>query len=94
MTVLRLTRAPRSQVPYVDLYDLDTCAKFVSEYITYEPLDLQVRTGGGARAVVRWQRSKTETGHGSAGGYSLTSTFFFFPARRRRFPRTSRPPTR
>lgn len=31
-------------MPYTELYDLDTCAKFVSEYITYEPLDLQVRS--------------------------------------------------
>lgn len=28
-------------MPYAELYDLEPCAKFVSEFITYETLDLQ-----------------------------------------------------
>ena len=29
-----------TQLPYQDLYDYDKCAKFVSDFVTYEPLEL------------------------------------------------------
>jgi len=47
-----------TQLPYQDLYDYDKCAKFVADFITYEPLELATSLPQhmpSPSAVIEWQ---------------------------------------
>ena len=47
-----------TQVPYHDLYDYDKCARFVADFVTYEPLELATALPQhmpSPSAVIDWQ---------------------------------------